>query len=76
MTVAGDIQNLITQIDEATNEVASDLQALRDQLANGVSAEDAASIQARLDAAATRLRVLGADPENPVPAPPTDGTTA
>ena len=56
----------IQQLDEATNEVASDLQALRDEIAGG-SAISEANL-AVLDAKIARLKALGADPENPVPA--------
>lgn len=79
MTKAEDIQaavdDLSTQLDEATNEVAKDLQALRDELASGVegglTADEATALQARLDAkfgpVVARLQALGADPANPVP---------
>ncbi len=55
----------IKELDAATTEVANDLQALRDQVASGnVSDESLAA----LDESIARLKVLGADPENPVPA--------
>lgn len=55
------------QIDEATNEIASDLEALRNDVANGLSADQTATALSTLDAKIARLRQLGADPENPVP---------
>lgn len=71
MSKATEIQAVLDQVDTATNEVAADLQALRDQLAGGVTADEATGIQARLTALADRLTVMGKDPENPAPpAPP------
>lgn len=71
-------EELVQAFDEATNEVASDLQdaraeitALLGQLGN-VDAEKEAAVQealAKFDAPLARLQALGADPENPVPAP-------
>ncbi len=60
----------LSRIDAATNDVANDLRQLREDLANGekVTPEQLA----RLEAAATRLEAVAADPENPVPDQPTD----
>lgn len=63
----------IAELDSATNEVASDLQALRDQLAEeGVSNETLDTLDEKI----ARLKVLGQDPENPVPVeePPVEPT--
>jgi predicted nucleic acid-binding Zn-ribbon protein len=67
MSKATDIQQLVTDINTATNEVASDLQRLRDQIAGGLSADEATTVVTQLDALKNRLTVLGQDPENPVP---------
>lgn len=67
MSKATDIQQLVTEIDTATNEVASDLQRLRDQIAGGLTAAEAEGVVTQLDALKNRLTVLGQDPENPVP---------
>lgn len=68
MATQAEFGAVLTRIDTATNEVAADLQALRDQIAGaGMSAEDEAAILAGLDAAASRLEGIGRDPENPVP---------
>jgi len=56
----------LADLNDATNEVAAELEDLRDQLAGA----DAAVAQRITDAAA-RLRGLAADPENPVPPAPT-----
>jgi hypothetical protein len=52
----------LVELDDATNEVAGELEALVAQVA-GMDGDTAA----RINAAATRLRGLAADPENPVP---------
>jgi len=63
--VSAQIQAFSDRVNSATNEIASDLKALRDKVAAGqpLSPEDVAL----LDSAASRLEVMGVDPENPVP---------
>lgn len=71
------IADLTTAFKEATDEVAKDLQDLRDKiaagLAGGLTAEQAtelqSSIDAQLGAARDRLVELGKDPADPVPEP-------
>jgi len=66
---------LITAFNAATDEVASDLQAVRDALAAALADQDQAvqdAVNAALagfDAPLARLQALGQDPQNPVPAP-------
>lgn len=64
MTQADTIRALAGRLDAATNEIATDLKALRDKVAEGTVTE---ADLAPLDATITRLEALGADPENPVP---------
>lgn len=52
----------LVELDEATNEVAADLE----RLAGQIEASDAATA-GEIRTRATRLRALAADPENPVP---------
>jgi hypothetical protein len=52
----------LVELDEATNEVAREL----DELANQIEAADA-NVAGEIRTRATRLRALAADPENPVP---------
>lgn len=56
------VDDVIADLNTATDEIASDLEALREQVSNvdSVTAEKFAPI-------VERLRALGADPENPVP---------
>lgn len=69
MAKADEILALQQALDEATNEIASDLARLREDLAGGVSAEKAEEIRAKLQTQVDRLTVLGQDPEDPIPAP-------
>jgi hypothetical protein len=70
MAVSEAIRTFASRVDIATNEIASDLKALRDKIAAGtpLTAED----QAELDRMASRLEDIGKDPENPVPGEPTE----
>lgn len=83
-------EEFATRLNTATDEIASDLQALRDQLQSVrdeiPAAQQAAvdSALALLDAPIARLEALGQDPTNPVPDPeptpapeptPGDGST-
>ena len=69
------VANLNRALREATDELAKDLQELRDKvttgLAGGLSAEEAAQLQTDIDtqlgAACDRLIELGKDPANPIP---------
>lgn len=67
---------LAARIDAATNEVASDLKAVRDRLAAVAAAADTdkqAAVDAalaQLDGPIARLEALGADPADPVPDQP------
>lgn len=67
MAFNDDIDSRMTQMDAATNEIAADLQTLRDQIAAGVSEADKAAVLSKLDDKIARLHQLGQDPTNPVP---------
>lgn len=62
-----DFDARMKEMDEATTEIANDLQKLRDEIAAGGSISDANL--AILDAKIATLKVLGSDPTNPVPPP-------
>lgn len=64
-----EISELLSAMDAATNEIASDIDALREQVAGGLTPEQATDVTAKLDAMKSRLVALGQDPEDPVPAP-------
>jgi hypothetical protein len=56
----------LARLDAATSEIASDLQALRDELAAGTISD--ASL-ATLDAKIAQLEAMGQDPADPIPDP-------
>lgn len=59
---------VLTRIDAATNKIADQLRALKDQIANqGLPGDVEDAVLARLETAATQLEAVGASPENPVP---------
>ena len=64
------LTTLSTRLNDATNEIAADLQRLRDQLALLGEAVVAPATLAALDAHISRLEGLGVDPADPVPATP------
>lgn len=59
-----DVNRIIQELDAATNEIASDLERLRGEVAAGTVSADSVTA---LDGMVARLKALGADPENPVP---------
>ena len=64
---------LIAKMNEATNEVASDLAALRAEIVSllgGISAEGADEVIAQLESIEARLKALGEDPIDPIPDSP------
>lgn len=62
------VQELAARLNEATNEIARDLEDLRSRLAQ----QDEA-LAAELEPMVTRLEQMGQDPQNPVPDAPADG---
>ena len=55
-----DFQAAIVRIDVATDNIAAELKALKDQIAGGgLSADVEAQVLATLDAAATKLEAVG-----------------
>lgn len=65
MATDAQFKDRMDQIDAATDEIAKDLQDLRDKLAGqGIPDADLAVLDQKI----ARLTALGKDPENPVPA--------
>lgn len=57
-------ETALADLDAATNEIATELDELRGEIS-----DTDANLAARIGAAASRLRSLAADPDNPVPNP-------
>jgi len=62
------VDDVISDLNDATDEIANDLESLREQV-SGLDATTAEKFTPLVE----RLRALGADPQNPVP--PADGGT-
>lgn len=60
---------LIVRLNAATNEIAADLQKLRDEIAAGADTISDESLT-NLDSNIAALEAMGADPVNPVPVDP------
>jgi hypothetical protein len=56
------VDEVVQQLNDATDEIARDLEGLRGQITDG----DAAAAE-KLTPIISRLQVLGQDPQNPVP---------
>lgn len=67
MAKSDEILAVLKLIDAATNEIAADLERLRANITDGMTAEQTKAVQDQLVALQTRLEALGVDPENPVP---------
>jgi hypothetical protein len=70
MAIGQDIEAIVGRIDKATDDIAAELRDIKGQLSGGLGATEAAALQGRLDAAATKLEGIGKDPSNPVPTEP------
>jgi len=69
MALSQDLKDLVAQIDTATNQVASRIDALTAKITNSLSDSEVADIKAGLKAEVDKLTALGANPANPVPTP-------
>lgn len=72
MATQEQFNQVITRIDEATNNIAADLRSLKDVIAGaGLPASVEDEVLARLDSAATKLEEVAAETEDEEPEPPT-----
>jgi len=63
-----DITTLLVAVDEHTNEIATRIQALIDQIGAGLTPAQAEEIKIALQAEVAKLDALAADPADPIPA--------
>lgn len=70
MAIPQALQAALDLIDEETNALAVVVKTLRDKISTGMTDADVAAVQAKLDAVATRLDGIAADPNAPVPPGP------
>ena len=63
-----DITTLLVAVDEHTNEIATRIQALIDQIGAGLTPAQAEEIKIALQAEVAKLDALAANPADPIPA--------
>lgn len=63
-----EVENIIKQFDDATNNLANEINDLKSRVGTGMSTEDVEQLKTELQAKVDRLKALGADSSNPVPA--------
>ena len=69
-----EFKDLLTRVDEATNNIAEDLKRLAAQIeAGGLSEKDEAEISEALKLAAEKLEAVAAVNPEPEPEPPVEG---
>ena len=63
-----ELKAALKKIDTATDNIAADIQRLKEKVTTGMSDADVAEVQADADRIASRLEGIAADPDNPDPA--------
>lgn len=58
---------MVARLNTATNDLGARITKIQEQLANGVTPEQAAPLLAELADIAGKLEAMGKDPENPIP---------
>jgi len=69
MAASDDMKADLGKIDAATNNIAADIQRLKDKISSSMSPADVADVKSALARTVTRLEGLAADPSNPDPTP-------
>lgn len=67
MAISKELQDAMAAIDDATNTVAARISDLSGQITTGMSQADVDAVVAQLNAEATKLNTIAADPNQPVP---------
>lgn len=70
MAISQELQDAMAAIDTATNNVAQRITDLSGQISTGMSQADVTAVVSQLNAEATKLNTIAADPNNPVPPTP------
>jgi len=68
MALSDDLTALVSQIDTATNLVADRLAALTAQIKNSMTDDEVSSLKTSLQGEIDKLKAMGQNPENPIPA--------
>jgi hypothetical protein len=70
MPVSQEFQDALSDLDAATNEVATVVDALRNQLKTSMTPEEVSNAKDTLSGVSARLRGIAKNPDDPVPPPP------
>lgn len=70
MAVPQELTDALQKIDTDTNNLATVVKGLRDQISTGMTPADVSAVQTKLGEVATRLEGIAADPNVPVPPGP------
>lgn len=70
-----EVKASLARIDAATNNIAADIQRLKDGVKPGMTEQEVAEVQQEADRIAARLEGIAADPDNPDPQAETGTTT-
>jgi hypothetical protein len=65
---SAELKAALAKIDTATDNIAADIQRLKDKVGTGMSDAEVAEVQDLATAIAAKLEGIAADPDNPDPA--------
>ncbi len=71
MALSQDIKDLTTKLDAATTAVATRLDKLQASIKNSMTDAEVADVKSGIQAEIDKLTLMGQDPVNPIPNPPT-----
>lgn len=69
---SAEIKAALAKIDVATDNIALDVQRLKEKIDTGLTPVEVADLQAEADRIAAKLEGIAADPDNPEPVDPVD----
>lgn len=69
MGAADDMKASIAKLDATDQNLAADIQRLKDKIKSAMSPAEVAEVQSALDAVVAKFQGLANDPDNPDPAP-------
>lgn len=65
---SAELKAALKKIDTATDNIAADIQRLKDKIVPGMTEAEVAEVQVLADAVVAKLEGIAADPDNPDPA--------
>jgi hypothetical protein len=68
LMASAELKAALKKIDTATDNIAADIQRLKDKIVPGMTEAEVAEVQVLADAVVAKLEGIAADPDNPDPA--------